>query len=51
MRCVISRLVNMIVGQMDALDLSYSSTLGVLPPEQGGLIPDSAGVVAFALSA
>ena len=33
----------MIVGQMSALDLSYSSTLGVRPPEQGGLIPDSAG--------
>ena len=24
-------------------DLSYSSTLGVRPSEQGGLMPDSAG--------
>ena len=51
MRCVISRLVNMIVGQMTALDLAYSSTLGVRPPEEGGLIPDSAGDIAFVFSA
>lgn len=33
----------MIVRQMSALDHSYNTTLGVHPPEEGGLIPDSAG--------
>ncbi len=42
-RCLVSRLVNMVVRQMAALDLTYSNTLGVTPPEQGGLLPDSAG--------
>jgi len=28
---------------MYAVDLTYSNTLGVTPPEQGGLLPDSAG--------